>query len=195
MEVTDTAAVLDRLVRRQYDVGLVGGVAHTDRLELVPFAADDLVLVAPVGHPLARGGPVAPDELRLHPFVVREEGSGTRAAVEQALARVGLTGLPVANVLGSSEAVKQAVAAGVGLAFISGCSLGEGDAMRLAVVPLRGVAIRRQLYVATDREHPPGRLAEAFRAWLLSADAQTLLAMQRYVQPAAADAAAEAGRT
>lgn len=182
VEVTDTAGVLERLLRRQCDVGLVGGLAHAERLDLVPFAQDELVLVAPTGHPLARGGTVAPVELRRYPFVTREEGSGTRAAVERALAQVGVTGLPVATVLGSSEAVKQAVVAGVGLAFISGSALGTSDTPGLVVVPVHGLGLRRQLYLATERGRPAGRLVEAFRSWLLSAEAQQLLASQPHVQ-------------
>jgi DNA-binding transcriptional LysR family regulator len=96
VEVTDTAVVLDRLVKHQCDVGLVGGIAHAERLEFVPFAADELVLVAPPGHPAARAGGVSPAELRDYAFVFREEGSGTRAAAERALERVGVTSLPVA---------------------------------------------------------------------------------------------------
>jgi LysR family transcriptional regulator, transcriptional activator of the cysJI operon len=185
MEVTDTAVVLERLVKHQYDVGLVGGIAHTERLEFLPFATDELVLVAPPGHPVAQAGEVRPDQLHRYPFVFREEGSGTRAAAERALEQAGVTRLPVATVLGSHEAVKRAVAAGVGLAFISACSLVDADASRLVVVPVRGVAVRRQLYVALDRERLPGRLAAAFRDWLLAAEAQRLLAAQPHVQAAA----------
>jgi DNA-binding transcriptional LysR family regulator len=136
VEVSDTAAVLEQVLRRQCDVGLVGGVAHAERLDFVPFAQDELVLVAAANHPLARGGAVAPAELGRYSFVFREAGSGTRAAAERALEQLGVTGLPVSMVLGSSEAVKQAVAAGVGLAVVSACSLGDGDAGRLVVVPV-----------------------------------------------------------
>jgi len=185
VEVTDTAVVLDRLVKHQYDVGLVGGIAHTERLEFMPFAADELVLVAPRGHPITALAEVSPADLRCYPFVLREEGSGTRAAAERALEQVGLTSLPVATVLGSSESVKRAVVAGVGLAFISGCSLSSYDASELTIVPVRGVVLRRQLYVALDRERSPGRLAAAFRDWLLAPEAQQLLASQAHVRTAA----------
>jgi len=186
VEVSDTLAVLDRLVKHQCDVGLVGGIGHAERLDFFPFAADDLVLVAPPGHPVTRARDVRPEQLHRYPFVFREEGSGTRAAAERALEQVGLTGLPVATVLGSGEAVKRAVAAGVGLAFISACSLTDADAARLVVVPVRGLALHRQLYVALDRERPPGRLAAALRDWLLAPEAQALLAAQPHVRPAAA---------
>ncbi len=185
VEVADTAAVLERLVKRQCDVGLVGGMAHTERLEFIPFATDELVLVAPAGHPATRAGALAPEELLHHVFVLREEGSGTRAAVERALEQVGLTSLPVTMVLGSSEAVRRAVVAGAGLAFISACSLGDRGAPELAVVPVRGLRIRRQLYVATDRQRAPGRLADTFRGWLVSPEAQQILAALQHVQPAA----------
>jgi len=185
VEVGDTAGVLERLAQRQYDVALVGGVGHTDRLEFVPFAADELVLIAPLGHPLAHGETVPPNELRHHAFVMREEGSGTRAAVDRALAQAGLPGLRPATVLGSGEAVKRAVAAGVGLAFVSGCSLGDDGPPSVVVVPLRGLSIRRQMYVATERARPPGRLSEAFRSWLLSAEAQAILASQPHLEATA----------
>jgi DNA-binding transcriptional LysR family regulator len=185
VEVADTAAVLNHLLKQQCDVGLVGGVGHSERLEFVPFAADELVLVAPVGHPLAQAGTVLPNELHRWAFVLREEGSGTRAAVERALEQLGLTSLPTATVLGSSEAVKRAVLAGVGPAFVSACSLSDDDAPGLAVVAVQGLAIRRQLYVAMSRERPAGRLAQAFRDWLLGSDAQRLLGLLQHVQPVA----------
>lgn len=181
VEVTDTAAVLDRLLHHHYDLGLVGGMAHTDRLTFTPFAADELILVAPTGHPLAHGQAVAPAELRAYSFVTREQGSGTRAAVEQALARVGVPALAATMVLGSSEAVKQAVAAGAGLAFISGCALGNDDLPGIVVVPLRGLTIRRTLYLAVERDRPAGRLSGAFRDWLFSAEPRDILAAQRRV--------------
>jgi len=184
VEVADTAAVLDRLLRRQYDLGLVGGVAHTERLEFIPFAIDELVLIAPRDHPLARRTTVAPSEVAREPFVLREAGSGTRTAAEQVLQRLGLTQLTIASVLGSSEAVKQAVAAGVGLAVVSGSALDPHEE-RVAVVPLEGTPITRRMYVALERGRPPGRLSEAFIHWLLSAETQALLAALPHVRPIA----------
>lgn len=184
VEVADTAAVLDRLLRRQYDLGLVGGMAHTERLEFIPFAVDELVLIAPRDHPLTRRPTVAPSEVAREPFVLREEGSGTRAAAEQALQRLGLTQLTIASVLGSSEAVKQAVAAGVGLAFVSGSALAPHEE-RVAVVPLEGTPIERRMYVALERGRPPGRLSEAFIEWLLAPETQALLAALPHVRPIA----------
>ena len=183
VEVSDTAVVLDRLLRRQYDLGLVGGVAHTDRLEFIPFAVDELVLIAPRGHPLAGRAVVTPSDLAHEPFVLREEGSGTRAAAEQALQRLGLTHLTIATVLGSSEAVKQAVAAGVGLAFVSGSALDPHED-RVVVLPLVGAPIERQMYVALERGRLAGRLSDAFIQWLLSPETQALLATLPRVRPA-----------
>jgi LysR family transcriptional regulator, low CO2-responsive transcriptional regulator len=188
LEVMDTAAVLETLLRRQFDLGLVGGVAHSDRLEFVPFAQDDLLLVAPRGHPIERGGPVSPRALLDYRFVMREPGSGTRAAVERALEEVGVTGLPVSMVMGSSEAVKQAVLAGVGLAFVSGCALGDREQSELRTILVDGLAIRRQLYIAANRDRSPSRLVDAFRTWLLAPDTQALLNTQHHVRGVTAPA-------
>lgn len=171
VEVADSSVVVDQVLHRRCDVGVIGAPLAPDRLELTPFASDTLVLVAPPGHPLAGRRSVRLDDLLPFPFVMREEGSGTRSVVAHALMEGGLAPerLRVAVELGSTESVKRAVQAGVGLSFVSVFALRPGEVPgEIAVVKLRGFNSERPLYVAVEAARPPRNTVEAFRRHLTS---------------------------
>jgi DNA-binding transcriptional LysR family regulator len=108
---------------------------------------------------------VTVEELRGQPLILREEGSGTRRSVEQALAAAGLSLPPkaVAFTLGSTQAVLQAVAQGLGLGFVSARAAAqiESDG-HLASVRLVGVDLSRSLYLAVLPEHVGDPLVARF---------------------------------
>ena len=126
-----------------------GDVLRIEKTEGNP--GDEIVLAVPPKHPFAGRAEVTVDELRDQPFILREEGSGTRRSVEAALSKAGLA-LPKENVrliLGSTQAILQAVEQGLGLGFVSAraASRAEADG-HLACVTLAGVDLGRDLYRA-----------------------------------------------
>lgn len=168
VDVTDTGTAVAELLARRYDAALIGDEARDERLACDAIAADSVVLVAPADHPLAGRGSVPLDKLTEYPFVLREQGSGTRAAVERALEAAGLSpdGLQVAMELGSTKSVGRAVAAGVGLSFLSCFAVAGAD--DLVVVDVEGLEITRSLCLAVERSRPQRRVVEALRGFLLS---------------------------
>jgi DNA-binding transcriptional LysR family regulator len=121
-----------------------------------------MVAVAPPGHPLSRRRKVSVEELCRQPFVVRETGAATRSLVERALAERGLTVRPVMS-LGSTEAIKRAVAAGVGVAVVSGLSAGlELRAGTLTRLNVTGLTIRRPVTLVRVRGRHASPAAAAF---------------------------------
>ena len=109
-----------------------------------PFLENPLVLIAPAGHALARRRRLQLAELTGEPLLTREAGSGTRAAAEQAFAARGVQ-WPPRMALGSNEAVKHAVRAGLGLAVLSRHTLAPDPASDgLAVLAVAGFPLRRQ---------------------------------------------------
>lgn len=109
-----------------------------------PFLENPLVVIAPAGHPLVRRRRLRLAELTGEPLLAREAGSGTRAAAEQAFAALGIT-WPARMSLGSNEAVKHAVRAGLGLAVLSRHTLAPDPASEgLAVLSVAGFPLRRQ---------------------------------------------------
>ena len=149
----------------EVDVALVG--ARPEKLgkgvQVHEGEADQLVLVAPPEHPIAAGGAVGVSALHDLSFVSREEGSGTQAAAMAALhaANPDVAIRTVCQV-GSTEAVKAAVRAGMGLAFVSRLAAADDErAGLLEVVPVKGLDIQRRFYWIVrpdDRMSPAARV-------------------------------------
>jgi DNA-binding transcriptional LysR family regulator len=151
MSISDTAEVATKLLEDEADVGMVGSRPRRPGLRLERLVGDEVILVAPPGHPLAQEASVSIDELSGQRLILREEGSGTRRSVEQALAAggSGLRQEDVALILGSTQAVLRAVEEGLGIGFVSARAAAVAVAHgRVARVPLRGVDLQRDLYLA-----------------------------------------------
>jgi len=162
--VADSAAVLRDLVQGKADVGLVGKKEDSPHLEFCSIACDQLVLVVNAQHPLRRRRRIRLRELASLPLILRERGSGSRWCVEQALAGVGqsLRDLHITLELGSNEGIKQAVAAGAGVALLSAravqadCQAGQLHALHVADLPLK-----RAIFIVRDQRRAlsiPARL-------------------------------------
>ena len=158
----NTRAVARLLLVRRLDVALVEGPVSHARIEVVPWREDALVVIAPPEHPLATRPVVAPEALATEPFILRERGSGTRTVAEAALRARGLAP-PVALTLGSTEAIKQAVRAGLGLAVVSRAAVADQLATgTLAALRVRDWDVRRALTLLRLRGRVPGAAARRF---------------------------------
>ena len=119
--IGNTLGVAQIVAGFEADLGMIEGPCHVPDLVVLPWRVDELVLVAAPGHALAaaaRSAPLAAEQLRSAPWLLREAGSGTREAVESALLPF-LHHVQSDAVLGSSEAIKNAVAAGLGVSCLS----------------------------------------------------------------------------
>lgn len=166
----DSRDVIARLRAGEVALGVVGDRCEGDDLDFSPLTADVLHLVAGKGHPWMGRQNVVLDELLATPMIVREGGSGSGRSTEDALQRAGLDvgSLRVVARLGSNEAVKQAVIAGFGVAFLSSLSirreLANGE---LTVVPVAGVTIERCFWLVCRRERTLSPAAQAFARLLV----------------------------
>ena len=167
--VENRDAIVRRLELDQDD--LVVMMLPPDHLPLAaePFMDNPLVALAPSEHPLARERRIPLAALADEGLLVRERGSGTRMATEEHFAAHGLR-LRARMELGSNEAIKHAVAAGLGLAVLSAHTLGPDPSREgLAVLPVEGLPIRREWRLV----HREGRVlspaAQAFLAAVRSA--------------------------
>lgn len=142
---TNTRAVLRMLVESRVDVALVEGPVSHPSVDVVPWRTDELVVIAPPGHPLRARPRVSVADLGREAFLVREPGSGTRYVASRALA---LHGVRLRNTIrvGGTEAIKQAVAAGLGLAIVSRAAAGDQLALgKIAILDVSGLEIHRTL--------------------------------------------------
>ncbi len=151
MSISDTTTVVERLLDSEADIGIVGSDLRRPGLRLERLLDDEIVLAVPPDHPFAARKEVEVGELWDQPLVQREEGSGTRRSVEAALERAGqpLSLQSRALSMGSTQAVLQAVAEGLGIGFVSARAAAPAvrDG-RLASLGLKGIDLRRSLYLA-----------------------------------------------
>lgn len=160
----DSHEVLEKLIAEKVEFGVVGGRFDEESLDFFPLAKDEIVLIAPENHRWSGSSPISKEELVAEPFVLREWGSGTAKASAEALHEAGIDpeSVRVAAHLGSNEAVKRAVMAGIGVSFVSALSvqreLAQGS---LIQVPVADVCIRRDFYLVSRkrRDLSPGAVA------------------------------------
>ena len=132
-----------------------------------PFAAHPLSVVACATHPLARRRGLPASVLAQEPFIVREPGSGTRAAMEEFFALHRLA--PTATMqMSSNETIKQAVLADMGLAFLSLHTVAqELAAKQLRVLDVEGLPLMRRWHLVNLQARALSPAAEAFRYFVL----------------------------
>ncbi|MGC9237368.1 MAG: LysR substrate-binding domain-containing protein [Thiomonas sp.] len=166
LEVVNRDRVLERLARNQDDLYVMG--VPPDDLDIVrePFLENTLVVLAAADHPLAQRRGITLEEVAREPFILRERGSGTRLTVERVFRERGLS-LSVRMELGSNEAIKQAVAGGLGLGILSLSTLHADPRLdEVAVLDVEGFPIRRHWYVVWPRDKELSVVAQAFLDFL-----------------------------
>lgn len=159
---TNTRAVARLLLQRKIDVALVEGPVSHPRIEATPWRADALVVIAPPNHALANKRRIAPSDIAGEPFIVRETGSGTRVEGDKALSERGIHPT-VALTLGSTEAIKQAVIAGLGLAVLSRSAVAEHvTAGTIGVLDILDWNVQRDFTLLRLRGRAPSAAARKF---------------------------------
>ena len=149
--VGTSAEAAGRVLAEEAPIGLVEAPVEDPRLDVRAFARDELVLIAPLDHPWAERGSVEPDDVRGARVLRREAGAGTRALTDLALARAGVR-VETLMELGSWEALKQAVLAGLGAAWVPRAAVGHELATGTLVrVATPGIAMERSLYRIAPR--------------------------------------------
>lgn len=169
LEVLNRDGVVQRLQGNLDDLYIMSmPPPHMDLADRV-FMANPLVLVAPAGHPLAgRRRRVALAQLAAERFILRERGSGTRMAADAHFKKCRFTP-QVRLELGSNEAIKQAVAAGMGVSVLSRHALGNPETGEgLAVLPVEGFPIDSQWHIVRLQGKRLSPIAQAFEAHLLA---------------------------
>ncbi len=172
VQISGSRVIAAKIMEGEVDLGLVGAIWNERGLEWTVLFADTLVLAVPPDHPLAARASVALGELGNHPCILREQSSGTRKILARMLERQGLRegDLREAAVLGSNEAVREAVKAGVGMAVLSARSVAQDvQAGFLVALALEDAAAERPIYLIQRKSREPSPAAAAFGEHLRAA--------------------------
>jgi DNA-binding transcriptional LysR family regulator len=167
----NTSEIARLLLDYELDVALVEGPVHDARITARHWRKDELIAVCAPSHPLAGRKRITPRNLKSVEWIVREPGSGTREVVENALRDFDLPPRDALEI-GGAEALKQAVAAGLGVAVVSKeAAADQIELGKLHVLPLRGVKMQRPFFLLRLLNRPLGPAARAFEQFLLQAEA------------------------
>jgi LysR family transcriptional regulator, low CO2-responsive transcriptional regulator len=175
LKVSNRERVLERLANNQDDLYILGQPPEDIDAVAEPFLENLLVVLAPVNHPLAQAKNIPLARLADEPFLVREPGSGTRAALERLFASKGV--IPKVRMeLGSNEAIKQAIVGGLGISVLSRHTLSLDAPMKhIAILDVENFPIKRHWYVAYPRGKKLSVIAQAFLEYLKQAPTLTPL--------------------
>ena len=170
LRIGNSRVIEERIRADEADLGVVGGhILGAKEQCLAAGLLDELLLIVPPRHPWTKRREVAPRELADVPVLMREQGSATRLVTERALRQAGVK-VTIAMELDHIEAIKQAVIAGLGVAFVSTYGVGgEIATRRLYGVRLKGLRLRRHFHVIHNEARSLTASARAFVA-LLSPD-------------------------
>ncbi|UCF86676.1 MAG: LysR family transcriptional regulator [Nitrospiraceae bacterium] len=121
IHISNTKSVIDFLNEASIDVGLVEGDAKKQKLTVEKLIPDEMVVIMSPLHPWAKKSQVSVLDIPKEPFILREEGSGTRQMIEKHLAKSGISpnNIKAAFVMGSTESIKGAVEEGLGISIVS----------------------------------------------------------------------------
>lgn len=167
LEVDNTRHIVEKIRRFELDVGLIEGEINDAELDIRPWRSDELVVFCAPDHPLTNTPTLTDAQLANAQWILRERGSGTRQAFDRAMHGL-LPQLSIAMELQHTEAIKRAVAAGLGVGCLSRITLEEafqrGSLMPLEV-PQRD--FHRTLYQVL---HKQKFQAAGLKAWLQLCD-------------------------
>jgi DNA-binding transcriptional LysR family regulator len=162
--VVSRPVALQMLADGEAHLALAGAYEFCNDVEYYKLLADPLVLIAPPDHPWATRAGIDSGELLEARFILREEGSGTRTALNQGLVDAGLTidQLPKALTIGNSEAIALAVQEGIGVAFVSQLVVERLVPGKVAIVKVHDLSLRQDIYIGRNRRQPATVAQSAF---------------------------------
>lgn len=168
LHVHSTRRTVWSVANGQIDLAIIGGEVPPelqDSLEVIPYAEDELALILPGLHPLARVGVIQKDDLYKLQFITLDSQSTTRKVIDQVLSRSGIEirRLKVEMELNSIEAIKNAVQSGLGAAFVSVSAIEKE--LQMGIVHrtyIEEVVVKRMLAVIVNPNRYRSKAAQAF---------------------------------
>lgn len=169
--ISDSRGVIESVSKHELLLGIVGAKLGNEQINYISFVEDELIVVSSPGKKNNRMLLKELKELIKFPMVLREEGSGTRRETEKFLDSQGISinSIKIAGVFGSTDAVKQAVKAGLGISILSKLSVAdELEHKILEEIKITDIEMKRRFYIVTHKKRTLPRLYETFLEHILS---------------------------
>lgn len=165
LKISSSGQIVEKILDGTLEVGLIGAKWADRRIVLEEAFSDELILVVPPQHAWASRTSIPLEELTSEPFILRERGSGTRIVTFHAFEAAGFDPLrlkPVAE-MGTTEAVRQGIKAGIGVSILSSQAVAEDlERGTLVSIALEGARILRPFFLAQRKNRQSSPLCAAF---------------------------------
>ncbi len=151
--ISDSRGIIDRISKHELLLGIVGAKLGNEHIHYVPLVEDELIVVSSPS--LIKNNRMTLKEIIIFPLVLREEGSGTRRETEKILESKGISleDINITGIFGSTDAIKQAVKAGLGVSILSRLSV--KDELKhniLKEIELTDIQMKRKFYIVTHKK-------------------------------------------
>jgi DNA-binding transcriptional LysR family regulator len=167
LKVTNHQHIQERMANNDDDLYVISSPPDQPDLKIYPFLENPLVVIGPKDHPLVGKANLPIQSLNGHQFIMREPGSGTRQAVQKLFTEHNIE-VKVRLELGSNEAIKQAIAGGLGISVLSMHTIiSEGTRGEFAILDVEHFPIERHWYVASLAGKQLSVVSQAFLSYLL----------------------------
>jgi DNA-binding transcriptional LysR family regulator len=176
LKVTNRDEVLQHLRNNEYNLAILTQVPDDESIGAIPFLDNRLQMCAPYDHPLANKKNLMIDDLKDEAFIYRELGSGTRMVMEDYLKKHDINTHPTME-LGTNEAIKQAIMAGIGISLISELSLQTDCIMdRIKILNVKDFPILTRWHVVYRKDKRLSPVTQNFIAFLQEENLHSFLA-------------------
>jgi DNA-binding transcriptional LysR family regulator len=178
LTIADTSKIENAVSIGSLELGVVGSKNSIKTLNYYELWDDELLVVVPAGHSLAKKQKITLEELSREPVILREKGSGTLKIIESYLQKNDLSPIESLNIvarLGSSTAVKEGIKAGLGVSILSSRALEtELKTGILKALKIKGVKMKRKFYLMKDEKRIASPLCQAIFDFLLTTSTKKL---------------------
>lgn len=168
--ISDTMKITNMVLEGSLELGVVGAKMKDNKLQFDQLFDDELVLAVSPDHSWASLTTIALEQLTETPFIMREHGSGTRMMMLEILEQAGFDSqqLNVKAEMGSTEAIRQAIKAKVGVSILSRRAIADDLSFeQLCHVPIRGLTFSRHFYLVTHTKRSRSPVGQAFVDFLI----------------------------
>ena len=168
--IADTMKITNMVLDGGLELGVVGAKVKNNKLQYEQLFDDELVLAVSPDHHWAKRSAIRLEELPQAPFIMREQGSGTRMTMLEILEQAGLDSqeFKVVAEMGSTDAIRQAIKAKVGVSILSRRAIAdELQFKQLCHVPVKGLSLGRHFYLVTHNKRSRSPVGQAFVDYLI----------------------------
>jgi DNA-binding transcriptional LysR family regulator len=168
--IADTMKITNMVLDGGLELGVVGAKIKNSKLQFEKLFDDELVLAVSPDHHWAKRSAIRLEELSHAPFIMREQGSGTRMTMLEILEQAGLDSQEFRAVaeMGSTDAIRQAIKAKVGVSILSRRAIADDlQFERLCHIPVQGLSLTRHFYLVTHNKRSRSPIGEAFVEFLI----------------------------